>query len=584
MGRPGSLWSVLSGFLLVLGADAARADEVADPLRLVPANAEALVKIEQPRRIVDTVLNLDAVKELLKIDAVREAADTTNARRFNQLVAYFEKKLDLARFDLLDQLTGGGVVFAARYSTDKPSLLLVVQGKAEGTLQRFFQLALQIAEQEMARLELKVKFQKSKHGEIDILSLEKDFHLALAGSAVVVSNDAGYLKTALDLRQSGGKGSVAHKPGVQEARKALPADALVWGWAGLQSYRDLPPVKAGLEAVKLDPVQNFFYGGALDVFLRSPWAAFAVSQEGNSFVTSFRLPRGREGMSAKAALYMPADDAGSLALLEPKNVVFSLSYHLDLGKFWNDRAKILPAKELKELEEFDKKSALFLGGNKLSKLLQQVGPHHRVVVASRRETPLPDFAFVIDMRDEAIGKSLETIIRGAALILSFQANLKMTEEKIGDVTLVTYRLPEEMQKKVKLKLGNQALRYLVSPSFARVGDQFLVSSTAELGRDLIGLVKQSAPASPATLRMRVYSSGGAVALRAVEGQLLTQTILTQALPVDAAKEQVETFLRWLERLGALHFETAYGANNFTYDIRLILGTESAPRVPERIDE
>src|SRR5262249_2952426 len=67
-------------------------------LRLVPDHAALLVKIEQPRRLVESVLNLDLVKEVYNIEAVREFYDSTNARRFFQLVTYFEKQLGVSRF------------------------------------------------------------------------------------------------------------------------------------------------------------------------------------------------------------------------------------------------------------------------------------------------------------------------------------------------------------------------------------------------------------------------------------------------------------------------------------------------------
>lgn len=573
--RRASLRALVGGVLFVFAVGPARADDPSDPLRLVPGDAEAFFKVERPRRLVEAVLNLDAAKQLAKIDAVREAADTTNARRLDQLVTFFEKKLGVSRMDLLDAVAGGGVVVAGKYGAGKPAGLLVVRGKRDGVVGQFVTLALLVAEQEMARQESKVPVKRLEHEGATIISIHQpavvNLHLAAAGDALLASNDLSYLKAALALRRDGGKASLAARPEVAAARKELPADVFAWGWAALDPYRAQENVKTGLVAAALDPLQNFFYGGALDVFLRSPWLTFATYPDERGFVTTFRLPRGRAGMKPAAAVYLPADGKGSLPPLEPKNVVFSLSYHLDLGQFWDDRAKILPAKQLKELEDFDQKSALFLAGTKFSTLLKQVGPHHRVVVTSKADNPLPDFAFVIDMRDPKFGRALETILRGAALIASFQANLKMSEERVGDATLVSYRLPEEMKK--KLRKGGPPLDYVPSPCFARVGDHFLLGSSVELGRELVGLLQKESKAGTATVQMRLYSHGGAIALRSIQDQLLTQTILQQALPIDAARDQVETFLRWFERLGALDFQTRYGPDSFSYDIRLILGKQ-----------
>ena len=48
----------------------------------------------------------------------------------------------------------------------------------------------------------------------------------------------------------------------------------------------------------------------------------------------------------------PADARGARPLLEPKDVLLSTSYYLDIGKFWENRAKLFNEKNLKEFEEF----------------------------------------------------------------------------------------------------------------------------------------------------------------------------------------------------------------------------------------
>ena len=54
---------------LALLAPAARADSPPDPLRFVPDRADVIVRVEQPRRLVEGFIGLEAVKELQKFDA-----------------------------------------------------------------------------------------------------------------------------------------------------------------------------------------------------------------------------------------------------------------------------------------------------------------------------------------------------------------------------------------------------------------------------------------------------------------------------------------------------------------------------------
>src|SRR5262249_6995595 len=104
--------------VLFLAAAVGRADAPPDPLRLVPAQANLVLQVEQPRRLAEGVATLDLLKEFQKLDPVRELMDSTNARRLFQLIGYFEKQLGGDRFDLLDRLAGGGIVLAVKYGAE----------------------------------------------------------------------------------------------------------------------------------------------------------------------------------------------------------------------------------------------------------------------------------------------------------------------------------------------------------------------------------------------------------------------------------------------------------------------------------
>ena len=69
---------------------------------------------------------LDVVQGLLETAGVRDFYDSTNYRRLQQLIAYAEKSLGRDRNELLDGLTGDGIVVAAKLgklSDDERALL-----------------------------------------------------------------------------------------------------------------------------------------------------------------------------------------------------------------------------------------------------------------------------------------------------------------------------------------------------------------------------------------------------------------------------------------------------------------------------
>src|SRR5262249_59137670 len=112
-----------------------------DPLRFVPAKADLFLKVETRGKTAQNFFTLDLVREVLNIDIARDFYESTNSRRFLQLLGYFEKELGHKRFELLDRLAGGGVGVAAKF-TGTPGALVVVQGKDEELVKKVSKLAL----------------------------------------------------------------------------------------------------------------------------------------------------------------------------------------------------------------------------------------------------------------------------------------------------------------------------------------------------------------------------------------------------------------------------------------------------------
>src|SRR5262249_44564827 len=147
---------------LLLFTGAVRAEAPPDPLRLVPEQADLFFKVEKPAQLLDAVRYAEILEQLQAFSAVREAFDSTNTRRLLQLLTYFEKQLGLSRMEMLDQLAGGGAVLGVKVGKDPAPALLVVQGKDEKLQRKFFHLAVELIESELARQESKQSLKKHR--------------------------------------------------------------------------------------------------------------------------------------------------------------------------------------------------------------------------------------------------------------------------------------------------------------------------------------------------------------------------------------------------------------------------------------
>ncbi len=548
------------------------------PARLLPDQADLLVEVRQPRRLVETLTGLDALKQLRQLSAVREFLDSTSYRRFYQFVAYFEKELGAPWPQLLDRLAGHGAVLGVKLGPQPAPALLVIEGDDEQLMRKFFQFGLRVVEQELARQEAKDKPVKGTYEGIDTVKIGAEFHAAVAGSALFLSNNDKALCAGLDRHLGRAKKSIADVAGVAEAGKLLPAEPLVSFWLNMETVRKSPAAKAAYQSPpRDDPNLTVLLGHYLDLLGRTPFVCAGVYAEKNGFLATVRRARprrhGRRPDHARSA----GRCARLAPLLEPKNVLYSESNYLNIAGIWNERAKLFNEKQVQGLEKVDKQAGPFLAGAKVSKLLTQTAPYYRFVAAHQlkvgyKKTPqisIPAFALVWELREpEAFGKSMETILRGAALLAGVQANLKLTEEKYKDCKLVGYRFPETEP----IKADVNDLRFNFSPCFTRVGDQFVWCSTIELCRELVDLIQKEGTSpsrgDPRSARSRLYASGATAYLKTIEDLLVTGAALDQAATPKEAREQIKMFLDLVRRLGALSLEVRFDEKTTQYDIRL----------------
>jgi hypothetical protein len=548
-------------------------------LRLLPDRADLLIQAPQPRRLIETLTSLDTVKQLQQLAPAREFLDGANARRFFQLVAYFEKELGIPWPQLLDRLAGRGIALGVEFGPSPAPALLVVEGEDERLMQQFFQLALRIVEEELARQEGKSKLIKGSYKGYETVRIGAEFQAAFAGSALFLSNSEKALHAGLDRHQSGGKKSMAEVAGVREAVQLMPRQPLVTFWLNMEKIKQSPQAKATYQAPpRDDPLATVVFGHYFNLLGRSPYVCAAVFQGNEGLAASIFMPRSRQGMGADQLLHLPPAGApGSRPLLKPKNVIYSDSGYFDLANIWKERKTLFNDKQVRELEKFDKESAPFLIGSRLNKLLTQAGPYYRFVAVHQPKVgykaipkiSIPAFSLIWELRQpEAFGKSMETLLRGAALLGGFDANLRLAQEQYNGCKLIGYRFPEDQP----LKGDTNDLRFNFSPCFTRVGDQFVAASTIELCRELVDLLHEQGAASnrgnASPARIRLHGAGVAAYLRTLEDLLITQTMLDQAVTPKEARQQIKTFFDIIGGLGVLALEPHYHEKMFRYDIRL----------------
>jgi hypothetical protein len=560
-------------------AETSRTETLPSPLRLLPDRTDLLIQAPQPRRLLETLVTGNLLEQLQQFAPVREFFGSTNVRRAQQLIAYFEKELGLPWPQLLDRLTGRGIAIGIQFGPNPAPVLLVIEGEDDRLMQQFSQLGLKIIEQELTRQEVKDKPIKRSYKEYNTIHIGNRLHAAVADTVLFLSNSEQALHAGLDRHQNGGKQSLVAVSGVREATQLLPPQPLVSLWLNMTKIHQLPEAKAVYQPPpRDDPLLTVGLGQYLNLLGRTPYICAGIHHDQAGFVATIRMPRGRQGMGADKFLHLPPAGApGSRPLLKPKNVLYSESKYFDIANVWKEREKLFNEKQVRQLEALEKKAAPFLIGTKLSKLLMQAGPYYRFVAVhqskiSYKTTPkvsIPAFALVWELRaPEAFGPAMETVLRGVALLAGSKADLRLIEEQYQNCKLIGYRFPEDKS----LPGDVNDLRFNFTPCFTRVGDQFVVSSTIDLCRELVDLIHKEGHApsrgQASTAHASLYGPGAAVYLQTLEDLLVTRVTLDQAVTPKEARQQIQELFDIVRGLGELALEARFHDKTFQYDFRL----------------
>jgi hypothetical protein len=553
------------GFIAAAGA--CRAGDAEDrpapppsPLRLVPAEADLVLQVRDPARVAALARKLDVLPRLLEFPLLKEQLDGTTARRLRQLLAYGEKTLGAKWPELLDRLAGGGVALAAKFGANPVPFLLVVQGKDAKLMEHFVKLAGDLIEAELARQESKDKLEKGDYHGIPGFQVGKDLWVARAGAALVVSNRKDALARALDLHLGKRKNSLATHPPLVEARKLLPPSGLAEAWVNLKPLQQSEAARAFFKTPRDNPALTVLFGGYLDVLGRSPYLCAALTHDRDGYRLSVCAPRGRDGMGAERELHLPPKgQPGGRPLLEPPGVLYSASFYLDPGRIWKDRDRLFPPPIAAGLSTLDTTGRQAILGTRISKLLESVGAHHRLVVVNqarpgyrkRAAATIPAFAFIVELRKpDRFALAVDAGLRAAALAVTNNVvKMKLVEEKHRGVEIAAYRFDETEE----VKQDSSDVRFAFSPCWARVGNQFVFCSTVELCRDLVDLLQaeQKTPGQRLKYRAhdRYYAAGFADLLAGIEDQLITQAVLDHGVEPDQAKKQVKQLVDLVRGLG-----------------------------------
>lgn len=554
-----------------------------DPLRLIPQSTIALFHCQQPKQVIDQLLKYVYRFELTKFDEVKELLISTPYQRFTTYLQYLQKEYGRPWDKLLDGLSGNGLSIAVIQPEEpkkQPALLGIIEARDADLLKRLYLAALVFIHQETQNTETPPPTASKTYRGISVTALGDQFFMAQHGSTLLLATANKVMTSAIDQLFDSKAKSIHRHPRFVASERPQSKDVLVWGWIDVNYFKE--QAKEDIEKFKLptnDLLPHLFFGGLLDAVIRSDHAWIAVRADAKGPSLELTSPIGRSKSQAGARLIHMHDPEKEslLPLLDPPGTLASATFYWNLSALWQQRDKLYKEGALKDFEETDKTIKPFLAGNSLGSVLNTLGARHRFVVASQRQSgykakpkiAYPAFAFVAECNNpEQFSKIIAVPLRTAGFFFSTQVSMKLFDETYHDSKITGYRFNEND----KNHSYDQGTLFNFSPSFARVGNFFVISSTIELCKDLIDELQQSSsPVSirdQADMRQRFSWSALGQAIAAEKPRIATELTLRNGGAVERVDDQVNALLKLLDQLGTLEL-TIQHSPDFKLELRAV---------------
>ncbi|HEY5315886.1 MAG TPA: hypothetical protein VIK18_25375 [Pirellulales bacterium] len=588
-----------------LAATPARA-EIADPARLVPESAAALLAVSDPGPVLDALLSPDYYQPLLALKPIDKTLQTPDFGRLKQLVGLLEMRLGTSWQTALEQLTGGGLTLA--FDPQRRAVVLIVKAKDAQLLGKLHATLVDLVEAHARNQGKKSPVESQEHQGVRAWTFGPGEQHAIIGDTLIVSNKREALRAVLDLHADSSARGLAGKPRFQQARRDA-AGALAWAMVDLEALRQAPKIAKGLTKKSDNPLVEILAGGILDALRTAPYVTAALRLEDNKLRLQAQLPRDASKIASNRRwCFAPSAAESAPALLEPNGALANLSIYRDLAGMWQAREELFDERVNAGLTKADTGLGLFFSGRDFGpEVLAKLSPRWQFIVARREFSPskpipalkLPAMAVILETRDDAFASELFLTFQNIVGIINLQGIqtgrpqlLLDAEEYHGaKIRKAVYLASREAPK------DKARVEYNFNPAAARIGSRFIIGSTYELVRELVDLA--AAPATQQTTaqqgtaqhsmgqRNTVFEiDGGQVraALADNRDMLVSRAMLSSGDNRQAAEKQIGSLLSLGRLVQAISLELLAQPTSLTLEATVTLGDPPADSSPAAGEE
>ena len=479
---------------LLASLQRAKAEAPQPPIECIPPSSALVVEVLKPKALLEPLLAPEIAKAVSTFSGT--GAPNPKLQELRNIISYLETQTGTDWRTGLRELLGRAVLAI----DTSGGAVLVLDTQNEKLLNQLEGIIRQFATTEAENQNQPERVSSRVQAGLKTWSLGPNEAHAIVTNRLFLANRAEPLHRVLGLSAAKGQ-SITSSPYFRVAAAEVGSDAVARVFLNLGSLKDAPGVKKAL-ADPGNPVAMLLLGDNKEALRNANWLALgAYVRDGKLILRTFT--DGKAPESAKAASFCRpngAEEGVYPDLVVPGNIT-SLSLFRDLRSFYAAKDDLFPERT-SGLVFFENMMGIFFSGIDLTEgVLGQLKPDIRVVVAMQKYDPaigtpqvqVPAFAAVLHLRDaQKFGETVEEAWQKALGLVNFTRGQKALPGLVIDrdshagvkYTVSYYRPPTEKET------APVEPRYNYRPSFARVGDYVVISSTDGLAKDLIDALKK----------------------------------------------------------------------------------------------
>jgi len=544
--------------LVALGTISKAAEPLPSVDRWIPEEAVLSVQINEPKPILDMVLDPKVIEQVTALPAYQEAMKNPETAQVKNLVNFLEVKLGTDWKTAVHKLLDGGITFAVAPSD---GFLLAVDATDARMLKTTHDVFRDIAKGEAEKAGEPERVESKEYKGVTGWTFGGDEVHGILGERFMLTNKSKAMQAALDLRADGGA-SLAKKPGYVAARRAVGTNSVGTAYLDLATFKQVPGFQKAMSEAE-NPLVVLLFSGMQETIRSSAWLGVGLDVRKDALA----LRAATDGKVGGSNFSRPAANKGALPNLVVPRRMAGMSLYRDLHQFYSAKDDLFPERT-NGIIFFENMMGIFFTGRDLTdEVLAKVEPEIRVVVAEQAYDPaigtpamqLPAFAVVFEMNDpKKFGVVVEEAWQKALGLINFTRGQKAepglmirTPPQDDPKTFMTVSYFSHEEEKDKKSLD---VRFNFRPTLARHGKHLILSSTDQLAKDVIAALKlEDAQATRPLVGVHSMIDADAVRIASVlaanREALIRQNMVEDGNSRSEAEAHVAIILEVVKHLG-----------------------------------